>query len=281
MKKQKNKKFDQTNLLLLLPLIFLSLVGCDAIEEQSQLRAEKIAKEAAKQEADNKQRLDNLYNEIKKIPAKQACVNQNKYELLLTNAELVNNNEYADLAKNKIEIYTSLCKEERRIAFEEAEKRRILNEKGKWVIDSYVDDFGDKTNDKFMVNSVEGTFSNSATNNSFLYARVFIDGFPEPEIHFRLSEYNRNSPVTGYMTYGQSFSGRVRDEDGNTSSFRLTLSKGSVGLLPGKRDQDKLLALLKSQQKLRFIIREIDGTAVYNFTIDANHYLNAQRIAQQ
>lgn len=276
---------------ILLILLGFGLIGCDFYEKQSKQRAENISQQIALKE-DEKKLLDDLYNEIKKIPAAQACLNQEKYELLFTNAELIGNQNYVELAGNKIEFYTPLCREEKRIVFEEAEKKRLialeeaekkrlLNETGKWVISSYVDDFGDETNDKYMVNSVEGTFSNSATTNSFLLARLFIDDFPKPKIHFRLSEYNRNSPVTGYMTYGQSFSGRVRNEDGNTKSFRLTLSKGSTGLYPDKRDQETLLALLKSQQKLRFIIREIDGTAVYNFAIDANHYLNAQRIVQQ
>ena len=234
---------------------------------------------AAQAKADAKLKLDNLYAEIKNIPAEDACTNQRKYEQLITDSRLSGIDEYISISKSKIEKYTPLCEEERKVARAEAERLRALNDIGSWRIGSYVDDFGDATSQKFIANEVSGTFSNSATNDSYLYARVFVDGFPKEEIHFRFSEYDRNSPVTGYMSSGQSYFGKVRDQNGTTYSFSATLYKGSTEVSVNKRNQKELLSLLKTNQQLRFMLRESDGTAVYSFSINTKNYSNAKRKA--
>ena len=67
----------------------------------------------------------------------------------------------------------------------------VIEAKGAWTIDEYVDDFGDGIGIKYAKSIAEGTFSNSATNNSSLSVIVFFDpGLYE--FSFRLLEYNKS-----------------------------------------------------------------------------------------
>tara|TARA_B100000900_G_scaffold393353_1_gene389744 strand:+ start:91 stop:270 length:180 start_codon:yes stop_codon:yes gene_type:complete len=46
---------------------------------------------------------------------------------------------------------------------------------GDWEISNYVDRFGDETSYSYIKYYTDGTFSNSATNNSDLFVRILID----------------------------------------------------------------------------------------------------------
>ena len=162
----------------------------------------------------------------------------------------------------------------------EAERLRALNDIGSWRIGSYVDDFGAPTSKKYIANEVSGTFSNLATNDSYLYARVLVDDLHrEEKIHFRFSMFNKNSPVTNYMSSRQDYLGKVRDQYFSTYSFSATLNEGSTEVSVNKHNQDTLLSLLKTNQQLRFMLRESDGTAVYRFSINTKNYSNARNKA--
>ncbi len=64
-----------------------------------------------------------------------------------------------------------------------------------WEINYYVDEFGDKTDDGYLVGSFEGDFSNTATTKSDLKVYVYI--FPSStgkgyQVAFRLAEYGNH-----------------------------------------------------------------------------------------
>lgn len=46
---------------------------------------------------------------------------------------------------------------------------------GSWQIGAYTDEFGQKTNEKFLFLEGAGVFSNSATTNSRLLAAIYVD----------------------------------------------------------------------------------------------------------
>ena len=253
---------------VLITLLGFSLVGCDAIEEYNQ-----------KKKAESLARLDEQYAYIKEIPAEKACLNEREYLSLLELAQREGIDKYISLAEEKLSQYKPICVQQAAQLAEERRKKEELEKLGDWRVDYYVDDFGDPTSSSYISNRVDGTFSNSATSDSYLYVQLLIDSFPNAWIHFRLSEYDKRSPVTGYMTYGQKFSGRVRDDKGITTNFDATLSKGSIGIFPEQQFQKTLMSLIESNQNLRFILSERDGTATYRFSINTSYFANAKRKA--
>lgn len=71
-----------------------------------------------------------------------------------------------------------------------------------WQIDYFVDEFGDKTNEGFLIGEFNGTFSNTATNSSDL--SVFVYVMPDSTgknymIAFRLAEYGNH--IATYSSY--------------------------------------------------------------------------------
>jgi hypothetical protein len=147
---------------------------------------------------------------------------------------------------------------------------------GMWTVKHYVDEFGAETKNGYVSNAepIQGTFSNSATQDSDLLVTLLID--KDLGMSIKLYEYARNNPVKAYSS--DSYEVNVKDAAGkpyhlravNYESDRMTLDKPSAKQLHA--------ALLKGG-KVQFVIRESDTpTTVYNFTLEnAGGYLNARK----
>ncbi len=61
-----------------------------------------------------------------------------------------------------------------------------------WTVGFFNDDFGDKTNEKYIYTFIEGKFSNSATLNSYLGVKII---FKKNMAGIFLHEYGINSPA--------------------------------------------------------------------------------------
>jgi len=84
-----------------------------------------------------------------------------------------------------------------------------------WIQKSFVDDFGDKTNKKYIMYETEGIFSNSATKNTYLFVQVIIaenqdkktracKRVPErcpDKVAIFLQEYNKNNPAQYFIDF--------------------------------------------------------------------------------
>ncbi len=77
-------------------------------------------------------------------------------------------------------------------------KKDDENQLGDWEISNYVDDFGDKTKEKYVRQSAFGSFSNSATTNSDLVVGILID---KKNIRFQLKEYGRHPVNSGSINF--------------------------------------------------------------------------------
>jgi hypothetical protein len=182
-----------------------------------------------------KKGIDNKYNEVKSIPASDPCGNLRGYSQLKALEEDKSTSYYSTITIGKINKYKPLCdaklkriEEEKQRA--ETERKRIeeLNKVGNWDKGYYVDDFGDKTNSGFVSQTIQGLFSNSATEGSSLRVRIFInDGdlkFENP--WFRFYEYNGNNPVKG--TYSSNtMSCRIKDENDEIFRFEMKQFQGA------------------------------------------------------
>jgi hypothetical protein len=115
---------------------------------------------------------------------------------------------------------------------EEKERKRLenINNTGIWAIGNYVDNFGEQTKDRYITNkeSIIGSFSNTATQNSALKVKLLISN--SANISIQLYEYAGNNPVKA-LTSERYFVG-IKDSEGNkdvliseNNSDRLSFDK--------------------------------------------------------
>lgn len=104
---------------------------------------------------------------------------------------------------------------------------------GKWHLYDYKDDFGESTNDKFlMLSGGDGIFSNSYTANSDLTSYLVVD---KEGIFFKLLEYGR-IPVS----YDDvSYTVDIKDGKGEVHHGMKFWNDGSGRLIPWQESDDK------------------------------------------
>ena len=103
----------------------------------------------------------------------------------------------------------------------------IANSKeyGNWSLKYFADEFGDKTDKKYIIiNDIDGSFSNSATQGSLLQVSMVIDSRYIDEPYFKLYEYGGNNPLKGYYSDGHSYTCSIKNSQGVKSSIYLFLA---------------------------------------------------------
>ncbi len=162
---------------------------------------------------------------------------------------------------------------------EAAEKERIrlakLNDIGVWDVRYYVDDFGEPTKSGYIttMHSIEGYFSNTATQDSKLEVRFLISD--RKNISLKLFEYAGNNPVKAYST--DTYSVQIQDKNGKR--YTLEANNYSDRLSFDKVDSETLHTILVKGGSIKFRITEVKTpTTQYKFSIDdADGYENARR----
>jgi len=113
---------------------------------------------------------------------------------------------------------------------------------GNWSLNYYVDEFGDKTDKKYIIiKDIDGSFSNSATQGSLLQVSMLIDSRYIDEPYFKLYEYGGNNPLKGYYSDGHSYTCSIKNSQGVKSSIYLFLA-----------DDTNILLLTNNKLKLIF-----------------------------
>ena len=154
-----------------------------------------------------------------------------------------------------------------------------------WKIKHYVDEFGDDTSSRYINYIAEGTFSNSATSSSQLYASIIVNpyggGDSNTYIEIALFEYgshrviNTNSLQVRYDIAYKTQSGKTGTIGGSMFGNKdITTGEPTVGdsIFIGA-GRSELLKLLKTPQTIKFIITEKDRpVAKYNFTVDTTGF---------
>jgi hypothetical protein len=151
-----------------------------------------------------------------------------------------------------------------------------------WTIRNYVDEFGDPTKDRYIRNteSIRGTFSNTATQNSELNVDMLMDDLETSNSsHIRISiqlyEYAGRNPVKA--TSLERYDVVVKDNAGDSHIFmafnrsdRLRLDYNSA---------QKLHEILMKGGKIQFHVQKTDRpTTRYNFAVaNADGYDDASR----
>ncbi|MBN1968438.1 MAG: hypothetical protein JW870_03635 [Candidatus Delongbacteria bacterium] len=182
------------------------------------------------------------------------------------------NKEFLVLLKNieSLELQQQKMKDA-----EEKERIRLenLNNTGIWTVQYYVDDFGEPTKEGYIRNTnlINGTFSNTATQNSALNVKILITN--SNDINIMLYEYAGNNPVKAYSS--ESYQVLVQDKDGNRLKLRATNYSDRLNF--DKTASKQVHNILMKGGCIKFKIFEIDTpTTEYDFTINnADWYENA------
>src|SRR5690554_5110664 len=74
------------------------------------------------------------------------------------------------------------------------ETRYKLN--GLWDVNTFVDNFGDATNDKYISTNIVGKFSNSATANEILYVKIIMT---KSSAGIFLHQYSADKPAQKFI----------------------------------------------------------------------------------
>ena len=149
-----------------------------------------------------------------------------------------------------------------------------LSSSAQWTHKYFVDEFGDKTEDSYIVSTCTGTFSNSATSNSKLSVNCMVEIEDSvPRIRFNLFEYG-NRMVKDFG--GQNIVVKIKLSDGTIESFKL-YGNGQYATL-GVDNSIKLIEILKRESKpLKVYIERYDdySESKYNFTLSPIGFTNA------
>ena len=99
---------------------------------------------------------------------------------------------------------------------------------GDWSKSFYVDEFGDKTNEGFISQTVKGTFSNLKEENERLRVEMYINNanVMKNVPWFKLYKYDLRNPIKGvYRESGMSC--RIKNQDNIISELPITQYQGS------------------------------------------------------
>jgi hypothetical protein len=171
------------------------------------------------------------------------------------------------------------AEQKRQQELKEQEKIRIanhlanLNNTGMWDVYYYTDQFGDKTKEKYIgnINLIDGTFSNSATQDSPLKVQFLNSN--SSDISFQLYEYAGNNPVKAYSeTY---YTVGIKDNQGR--KYSLQARNTSDRLTFDEENSRKVHKILMIGGQIQFWIQQVDNEITqYKFTIEnADYYENA------
>lgn len=105
---------------------------------------------------------------------------------------------------------------------------------GSWQIGTFTDEFGEQTNNKFLLLQGSGVFSNSATTNSKLLAALCLN--TTDEFSLMLVEYGSNIVKTS-----DSYSVRIKDAKGEVFNMRMYGDVSSGRLSPSSYDDNATL----------------------------------------
>lgn len=132
-----------------------------------------------------------------------------------------------------------------------------------WSIRNYVDDFGDKTEEKYIGfdKYIVGTFSNSATTDSELYVQFLID--KANGVAIQLLEYG-NSFVKAFSDTDYSIT--VKRESGEKFTTSGTMPKSNDRIYCS--DSSAIIDAISSGEDVSFYIEISNGAmSTYLFTI--------------
>ncbi len=129
-----------------------------------------------------------------------------------------------------------------------------------FVTNHFVDDFGDPTQDLYLGNAFEGTFSNSATTNSLLRVKIIIS---KDEFGIELNEYGTYKVKSNYK-YGIKIKTKSGDIYSGTANAYSDIARISMQIFPRYLDFNEIF---DGQSITKFYIYETNNAGTnYSFS---------------
>lgn len=184
---------------------------------------------------------------------------------------------------NLSELQALLQEVETRIsAAKTADAENDPDNMGMWEVAYYVDEFKLPTDEKYIRNkeTIEGTFSNSATTNSQLLVRFLID---KDDLAIMLYEYGRNQVKNAYSSDRQYYNVTMMDTDGTRHTLQGYIFAGGDRIFFSESDEKTILNALLQNGTVRFALTETKRSSdTYVFTIeDSSYFTNAYNSLMQ
>jgi hypothetical protein len=158
-------------------------------------------------------------------------------------------------------------------------QQQTQDDMGMWVIGAFVDEFGDKTDQKYITcrQNIRGTFSNVATTDDQLDVTLLFtekDGFL-----IQLYEYGRDLGAPATAIGMEKVTIAVQDGSGEKHSFTGQMAQTYVFFAPSDRDQIRELLTLGGTVKFRITIDTAGVKSNYSFDLaKADYFDNAYRL---
>ncbi|KQC11120.1 MAG: hypothetical protein APR54_11265 [Candidatus Cloacimonas sp. SDB] len=140
----------------------------------------------------------------------------------------------------------------------------------------FVDNFGDPTKEKYIVQRVEGKFSNSATDNSPAYISFIYSG--GNCLRFDINEYYPTSKA--YFSSYEQYNYRLKDYRDNIVEGKTYIETSLKGCL--EICDKKALNMIKRSNEVKVYIYEVDKDnpwerrdTIYSFSIDCTGFIDS------
>ena len=143
---------------------------------------------------------------------------------------------------------------------------------GSWELRAYENEFGEKSEDKYLLLKGIGVFSNSATTNSKMTAILYVD---KDGYNFKLIEYD-----SYVVKSDNSYSYRIKDSTGEVYEMRLHNSASNGQMYSWESDYEtKMEKILSKGGTISVSVRERDSYSTpdtYLFKMNVDGYKKAK-----
>lgn len=136
-----------------------------------------------------------------------------------------------------------------------------INTFAQWETKYFVDDFGDPTKDSYKVMVAEGTFSNSATENSKLNG-VFVWEEASESLYIKVYEYGRSLARNIESKYTYVL---IKDPAGKVHTIKNVLFSKSGMVFFSKKRYEQLMEIFNQKGEFTMIFK-------YHSTYSSSRY---------
>jgi len=159
-------------------------------------------------------------------------------------------------------VYDSIAAKRRA---EEAAEEAYRNRP--WKLNTFVDEFGDPTDIKYIRYTTTGKFSNSATSNEYLYVEIYIKN---NAAGLFLHEYSSSRPAETFIGTGTM---KLKNSAGAVLTIRMYDEWNQKGGMAIYRDYyyNLIYFLKKSVGEIKAVVQD-EYSSSYSFTIDATGF---------
>ena len=169
-------------------------------------------------------------------------------------------------------LYVNSTGEEVGVKSEEIINIPVPTGTGSWELGAYIDEFGEKGSQKYLLLTGSGVYSNSATTDSRMTAILFID---KDYFSFRLLDDD-----SGIIKTSGSYKYRIKASDGDI--YEMILYNNNLsGQMASRRakDRKRMEAILAKGGVISVYVKEMNAFSTpdtYLFKLNVEGYMNAK-----